>query len=104
VGELYSGRYADADLDAWARRIRAWSAGGVPEDAQPISPRPAPRARERDVYCFFDNDTKAEAPGDARRLMARLGVAAAEDQSPAASAASTRASKRAWSKRAPPTS
>jgi uncharacterized protein YecE (DUF72 family) len=32
--------------------------------------------RPRDVYVFFDNTDKLEAPGNARGLMQRLGVAA----------------------------
>ena len=30
--------------------------------------------RERDVFCYFDNDTKVRAPFDADRLMKRLGL------------------------------
>ena len=33
--------------------------------------RPLARAR-RDVYVYFDNDNKAHAPGDARRLLDRV--------------------------------
>ncbi len=94
VGERYSGRYADATLEDWARRIRAWSAGGEVADARRIAARAAPKRRARDVYCFFDNDTKAAAPGDARRLMHRLGlVETVQPPPPSASASSTRATK-----------
>jgi len=51
--ELYASGYSAEALDRWARRIRDWS-------------------RERDVYCYFDNDAKVKAPGDARTLMAKL--------------------------------
>lgn len=51
--QLYAGRYGDAALDAWAAKATAWSARG-------------------DVFVFFDNDQKAEAPRDALRLAARL--------------------------------
>jgi uncharacterized protein YecE (DUF72 family) len=50
---LYASRYGDAELDAWAARIRALE--GVPE-----------------VYVFFDNDARAHAPRDAIRLSTRL--------------------------------
>ncbi len=52
---LYSSRYSDAELDAWAGKIRDW-----------ISDR-------RDVYVYFDNDAKVHAPADAIRLRDRIG-------------------------------
>lgn len=52
--ELYVSGYSDEELDAWARRIQEWAAGG------------------RDVYVYFDNDAKVHAPHDARRLRERL--------------------------------
>jgi len=50
----YQGRYADASLEDWAGRIRDWCEEG------------------RDVYGYFDNDTAAQAPRDADRLLSRL--------------------------------
>jgi uncharacterized protein YecE (DUF72 family) len=91
VGELYSGRYADDALADWARRIRAWSAGGEVADARRAGDRGPARRGARDVYCFFDNDTKAAAPGDARRLMQRLGLA--ETLQPPAPAPASRTSR-----------
>ena len=73
--ELYSSGYTEASLDRWAARIRAWSNGGEPDDAQRISSKPPPRRRSRDVYCYFDNDAKVHAPFDARRLAQKLGLA-----------------------------
>ncbi len=52
---LYVSGYGRAALDAWATRIRAWSAAG------------------RDVFVYFDNDVKVRAPFDAMNLAARLG-------------------------------
>jgi len=69
----YSGEYADAALERWARRIEAWSRGTQPDDARLAAPAlQPPRAATRDVYCYFDNDTKTQAPFDAGRLMDRL--------------------------------
>ncbi|WP_116134805.1 DUF72 domain-containing protein [Trinickia diaoshuihuensis] len=68
---LYSGAYADPALDRWAERIRAWAAGGEPGDAKHVASKPARRAA-RDVFCYFDNDQKVEAPFDAARLKERL--------------------------------
>ena len=74
--ELYASGYSDEALDRWAARIRAWSEGGEPPDAKKACPALAPPARRsRDVYCYFDNDMKVHAPFDARKLIARLGIA-----------------------------
>lgn len=70
--ELYSSGYGEKALDDWARRIRAWRTGGVPNDVPRIE-RSRPERRPRDVYCYFDNDAKVHAPFDARGLMHRLG-------------------------------
>ena len=69
---LYSGAYSDAALDHWAARMRTWADGGEPSDAQRIASTPARRRAGRDVYCYFDNDMKVQAPFDAKRLMERL--------------------------------
>jgi uncharacterized protein YecE (DUF72 family) len=51
--ELEQG-YPDAELDGWAKRIRAWSKEG------------------RDVFAFFINGAKERAPAAAQALIARL--------------------------------
>lgn len=73
-GAKYASRYDDAALDRWAARIRAWHAGGEPPDARRITDLRPPARKARDVYVYFDNDRKAYAPDDARRLMQRLGL------------------------------
>jgi len=71
--ELYRSGYQDKALTRWARRIRAWHRGSEPADAQKISSKKAPKAKARDVYCFFDNtDVKLRAPRDAQTLMKKL--------------------------------
>ena len=73
--ELYRSGYGDKALERWARRVRAWSAGAEPEDAQKVLNKKPPAAKERDVFCFFDNtDVKLRAPVDAQALMRKLGV------------------------------
>lgn len=72
----YASRYTDAQLDAWGARIRCWQTGGEPTDARRITAWSPPRRAGRDVYVFFDNDFEANAPHDALRLAARLGVSA----------------------------
>lgn len=71
--QLYASGYTDDQLDWWAARIRAWSAGAQPPDAALVGPGAPPRARGgRDVYIYFDNDAKVHAPFDAIRLRERL--------------------------------
>jgi uncharacterized protein YecE (DUF72 family) len=84
--ELYVSGYTDAALERWAERMRAWAAGGEPDDARRISTRPAPKRRSRDVYCYFDNDVKVRAPVDAHALMRKLGLPVPVDAAVAAAA------------------
>ena len=74
--ELYASGYDDNALDRWAARIRTWSAGTQPNDAQLIDPdtrpRRQPRDVPRDVYVYFDNDAKVHAPFDAQSLRRKL--------------------------------
>lgn len=51
--QLYVSGYTDAELDAWAAKVRRWR-------------------RTHDVYVYFDNDAKVHAPFDAQRLADRL--------------------------------
>lgn len=70
--ELYASGYGEAALSRWASRIRSWSTGRQPRDAERISMTgPEPR-KSRDVYCYFDNDMKVKAPFDALRLAEML--------------------------------
>jgi uncharacterized protein YecE (DUF72 family) len=49
-GDAYQGSYSDRDLRGWAGAISAWD------------------GRDRDVYCYFDNDQRGYAARDAMRL------------------------------------
>jgi uncharacterized protein YecE (DUF72 family) len=71
--QLYASGYTDAALERWADRIRAWTTGGEPRDAQRAGAM-ARKAKARDLYCYFDNDVKVRAPFDADRLMGLLGL------------------------------
>jgi uncharacterized protein YecE (DUF72 family) len=57
---LYGSQYTDVELDAWAGRLRGFC----------------------DAWVYFDNDYRAYAPGDALRLMARVGADAARPTRP----------------------
>jgi uncharacterized protein YecE (DUF72 family) len=69
---LYRGQYSDSALDRWADRIRLWRAGHEPGDARRISAKSGMHRATREVFCYFDNDQKVQAPFDARRLIERL--------------------------------
>lgn len=69
--ELYASGYSDKVLAQWARRIAHWRHGHQVPGAKLASPHAARRG-VRDVYCYFDNDMKVHAPGDAARLTRQL--------------------------------
>ena len=50
-GGFYKGQYSERTLRTWAQSFVNW------------------RRRSRDVYVYFDNDQKAAAPADAKRLV-----------------------------------
>jgi uncharacterized protein YecE (DUF72 family) len=75
--ELYASGYGHEAIERWAGRIRQWTKGSEAADAIRIG-GPAPRCRQRDVYCYFDNDAKVHAPFDAMALMSALGIYAPE--------------------------
>lgn len=70
--QLYVSGYDDLALDRWAARVRAWSAGEDPQDAERVLPPAESREAGRDVFVYFDNDVKVRAPADARALAERL--------------------------------
>lgn len=65
--------YAAADLDAWSRRAREWSAGGDPAELPHIETvRPA--GSPRDVFLYFISSAKERNPAAAMALLERLGA------------------------------
>ena len=73
--ELYRSGYSEEALDRWGSRILDWSHGREPPDAKKIATMRARSAASRDVYCYFDNTDKMEAPRNAARLAEKLEVA-----------------------------
>ncbi len=73
--ELYTSGYSDEELERWADRLHAWQSGGEPDDAVRITSLKPPRRKHRDVYMYFDNDVKVQAPFNAMRLMEMMHVA-----------------------------
>jgi len=82
--ELYRSAYIEPVLTLWTERIRAWTDGGEPSGIKRISHEPTPAAGRREVFCYFDNTDKVEAPANARRLMEKLNVKWSAPDRPAA--------------------
>jgi uncharacterized protein YecE (DUF72 family) len=75
--ELYTTGYGPRALERWARRIRIWETGGMPDDLPLIQRRQPSSSTRRDVFCYFDNtDGKLRAPADAKSLVRKLGLTA----------------------------
>lgn len=70
--QLYASGYDAEALDAWAKRVRAWSEGRDAPDGRRAGKAVRPRKSGRDVFVFFDNDAKVRAPFDAAELEKRL--------------------------------
>jgi uncharacterized protein YecE (DUF72 family) len=70
--ELYRSAYSRAALKRWAARVAAWRDGKPMTDGHFIFAK-QPRRRRRDVFLYFDNTDKLQAPKDAPSLMRLLG-------------------------------
>lgn len=71
--QIYVSGYTSEALEVWAAKIRSWTKGRNPSNAQ-LTGRPArPLKAGRDVYVYFDNDVKVRAPFDAQSLVHKLG-------------------------------
>jgi uncharacterized protein YecE (DUF72 family) len=72
--ELYRSAYSRPALRRWAARVSAWRAGQPMTNGHFASTK-QPEQRPRDVFLYFDNTDKLQAPKDALSLMRRLGQA-----------------------------
>jgi uncharacterized protein YecE (DUF72 family) len=63
--------YAPADLDAWAKRLRAWAGGKEPGDLPRVG-EAAPGAKSRPVFAYMISGAKVRAPAAAMALIERL--------------------------------
>ncbi len=62
--------YADATLDEWAKRAKAWAKGGTPADLESLAP--AAEATPRDVFLYVISGAKVRNPAAAMALIERL--------------------------------
>jgi len=65
--------YPDAELQAWASRLRTWATGGTPDDL-PMLTAPMAAAPRRDVFVFFIAAAKERNPTAAMALLQTLGA------------------------------
>jgi uncharacterized protein YecE (DUF72 family) len=71
TSEKNAAGYPPRELDAWAKRARAWEKGGAPDDLKPITPT-APDRKPRDVFVYMISGAKVRAPAAAMALIERL--------------------------------
>ena len=69
----YTKGHTEKALNALVERVDLWTKGKQPKDAQLVSPDGKPVKTKRDVFVFFDNEVKENAPLDALRLIEKLG-------------------------------
>ena len=70
--ELYASGYSDAELQDWAERVAAWSRGEEISEPGRVIEMSGSMRQVRDVYVYFDNDSKVRAPFDAMKLREML--------------------------------
>jgi uncharacterized protein YecE (DUF72 family) len=65
--------YPAKELDAWARRLRIWAQGKVPDDLPRVDPTHEPqKIAPRDVFAYVIHEGKIRAPAAAMALIERL--------------------------------
>jgi uncharacterized protein YecE (DUF72 family) len=64
--------YSPADLDLWARRLKAYAHGKPPADLSRVEAIHTAPPRDRDVFAFFISGGKVRAPAAAMALLSRL--------------------------------
>ena len=63
--------YKPKALDAWAKRLETWAAGGEPTDLPRITDA-APNKQPRDVFAYVIHEAKVRAPAGAMALIERV--------------------------------
>jgi uncharacterized protein YecE (DUF72 family) len=63
--------YSQADIANWAKRIRQWAAGGVPDDL-PMLAKDKPQEIPRDCFVYVISGAKERAPAAAMALIEEL--------------------------------
>jgi uncharacterized protein YecE (DUF72 family) len=69
--------YSAADLDLWAGRLKAYAAGGQPDDLPMVDAATHAPNTPREVFAFIIHEGKVRAPAGAMALIERVGDALA---------------------------
>jgi len=64
--------YPPKDIAAWAKRLRIWADGKVPDDLPRIEPSAKSAAGPREVFAYVIHEGKIRAPAGAMALIAEL--------------------------------
>jgi uncharacterized protein YecE (DUF72 family) len=64
--------YAPEELEAWAKRAKAWESGGAPEDLPLIADPPPAAGQARDCFVYVISGAKERNPAAAAALIERL--------------------------------
>ena len=64
--------YPPKEIDAWAKRLYSWAAGGEPDDLPRVAPAPKSKPSPRDVFAYVIHEGKIRAPAGAMALIAKL--------------------------------
>jgi uncharacterized protein YecE (DUF72 family) len=64
--------YPPKALDAWAKRLEVWAAGGEPDDLPRVG-SDSPKKQPRDVFAYVIHEGKVRAPAAAMALIERVG-------------------------------
>lgn len=63
--------YPPKQLDAWAKRLQSWAAGGEPDDLPRVDAE-KPKKTPRDVFAYVIHEGKVRAPSGAMELIERV--------------------------------
>jgi uncharacterized protein YecE (DUF72 family) len=64
--------YPPKEISAWAKRLKAWSAGSEPDDLPRIEAAAAKKGTPRDVFAYVIHEGKIRAPAGAIALIEQL--------------------------------
>jgi len=64
--------YPPKEIDAWAKRLYSWAAGGEPDDLPRVAPAQKSKPSRRDVFAYVIHEGKIRAPAGAMALIAKL--------------------------------
>jgi uncharacterized protein YecE (DUF72 family) len=64
--------YPPKEIEAWAKRLYSWAAGGEPDDLPRVAPAQKSKPSRRDVFAYVIHEGKIRAPAGAMALIAKL--------------------------------